>query len=202
MLYTWSEPLRQWQLQRTFTQIFLYLSQLFVLMLNSKTRKRKKLVKVYGEDSKNLLVFPNFISAQYRLCEMSILTNTAPAALQRASGGQPPCGGQIPLSHWVAMIKLDCKVGLHRFASSELTSLFPIPLLCLVILCFTGFGLQQPTWCLHTATSRGTDLAGQVVSVDRYRRQANCVPSPLLVTRGPLAPAAFWRASGGQPLVA
>ena len=29
-------------------------------------------------------------------------TNIAPVALQRASRGQPLCGGQLPLSHWNA----------------------------------------------------------------------------------------------------
>ena len=28
--------------------------------------------------------------------------NIAPAALQRASTGQPPHGGQLPVNHWVA----------------------------------------------------------------------------------------------------
>ena len=34
--------------------------------------------------------------------EGSIPTNMAPAAVQRASGAQPPCGGQLTLRHWVA----------------------------------------------------------------------------------------------------
>ena len=38
----------------------------------------------------------------YRVTNLHIPTSIAPATLQRASGGQLPCGGQPTLSHWVA----------------------------------------------------------------------------------------------------
>ncbi len=48
--------------------------------------------------------FQNALSS-IKWCDLEIifasLRNLAPVALQRASAGQPPHGGLLPLSHWV-----------------------------------------------------------------------------------------------------
>ncbi len=73
--------------------------------------------------------------------------------------------------------------GLQSLASSQPTLLSPDPPLCLLTLRFTGPGLQQPSGCLHTASSRGKALAASRVPLAGYRREASSVPSPLIATR-------------------
>ena len=45
---------------------------------------------------------PRYEVVSFRVMVRNYPTNIAPAALQRASRGQPPHGGQLTLSHWVA----------------------------------------------------------------------------------------------------
>ena len=53
--------------------------------------------------------------------------------------------------------------GLQRLDSPETALLSHDPPLSLLTLYFTGSGIQQPTWCLHSASSRGTELASSLV---------------------------------------
>ena len=77
--------------------------------------------------------------------------------------------------------------GLWRFVSSEPSLWSFRPPLCLMTFCFTSSGLWQPIWCLHIASSRGTEMAASLVSLGGYRRHASFVASSLISTRGPLA---------------
>ena len=97
-------------------------------------------------------------------CQASCLTNIVPAALQRASGGQPSHGGQLPLCLWVAQRWAS------RWTSGWLPddrflwaySIIPDPPLHLLSLLSIDSGPQQPTWCLHGASCRGTESASSL----------------------------------------
>ena len=85
--------------------------------------------------------------------------------LEHSPRSQPPCGGQLPLCYrvtqmwaarWVSRWPLEA--GLLRAYS-----FLPKSLLCLLIFNFTGYDLQQSTWCHHITSSSGTGLAGHLV---------------------------------------
>ena len=66
-------------------------------------------------------------------------TNIAPAALQRASRGQPPNGGQPTLSNWVAQ-RWAARWASEEAASSDPTLLSSDAPLCCLTFRFTGSG--------------------------------------------------------------
>ncbi len=59
------------------------------------------------------------------------------------------------------------------------------PPVCLLIFNSSDSGFQKPTWCHHTASSRGTELVFHLLPLV-YRRQAYSVPIPLIASGSPL----------------